>query len=88
MMTDRFFLYPTHSAANDHCAYLKGQFCYRYQLVYTGRRSFLDILHGETAYQQTSSLLGMCVCIKKKKKKKGVCMSYPSLHYFCYNFYH
>ncbi|KAK3864013.1 hypothetical protein Pcinc_030274 [Petrolisthes cinctipes] len=58
MMTDRFFLYPTEHAANDHCYYIKGQLCYRYQLVYSGRKSFLDMLNKETPYHQTSSLLG------------------------------
>lgn len=50
MMTDRFFVYPTEKAMNDHCSALKGQstFCYRYVLEYCGRKSFLDLLQEET----------------------------------------
>ncbi|XP_053633789.2 esterase E4-like [Cherax quadricarinatus] len=58
MMTDRFFLHPTEQASRDHCYYLKGKNCYRYELVYCGRRSFLDILHHESPQEIANSAFG------------------------------
>ncbi|XP_071517860.1 esterase E4-like [Panulirus ornatus] len=58
MMTDRFFLYPTDQAAKDHCYYLKNQHCYRYELAFTGRKSFLDILHQESPQDVAKSMFG------------------------------
>ncbi|XP_050687702.1 juvenile hormone esterase-like isoform X2 [Eriocheir sinensis] len=56
MMTDRFFLYPADHAAKDHCYYLKRHYCYRYEMAYSGRKSFLDILHKESPDEAASSL--------------------------------
>jgi len=49
MMTDRFFVYPTIKAMRDHCAKVHGHYtwCYQYVLEYSGRKSFLDVLHHE-----------------------------------------
>ncbi|KAG7176035.1 juvenile hormone esterase-like [Homarus americanus] len=58
MLTDRFFLYPTDHAVKDHSYYLKGKYCYRYELVYTGRKSFLDILHHESPQEAATSAFG------------------------------
>ncbi|XP_045137548.1 juvenile hormone esterase-like [Portunus trituberculatus] len=58
MMTDRFFLYPTDQAAKDHSYYLRGRYCYRYEMAYTGRKSFLHILHQDSPREATASLLG------------------------------
>lgn len=61
MMTDRFFLYPADHAAKDHCYYLKRHYCYRYEMAYSGRKSFLDILHKESPDEAASSLFGELV---------------------------
>lgn len=58
MMTDRFFLYPTDHAAKDHCYYLKDQYCYRYEMAYSGRKSFLDILHQDSPHEASAALFG------------------------------
>lgn len=58
MMTDRFFVYPSDQAAKDHCSYLTKHYCYRYEMAYSGRKSFLDILHKESPDEAVSSLFG------------------------------
>lgn len=58
MMTDRFFVYPTDRASKDYSYYVKKYIVYRYELVFSGRKSFLDILHKENPQDAASSLLG------------------------------
>ncbi|XP_027207538.2 juvenile hormone esterase [Penaeus vannamei] len=58
MMTDRFFLYPTDRASKDYSYYVKRFIVYRYELVFSGRKSFLDILHKENPQDAASSFLG------------------------------
>ncbi|KAK7081277.1 Carboxylesterase 5A [Halocaridina rubra] len=59
MMTDRFFLYPTDHATKDYANYLRSYQTYRYELVYSGRKSFLDLLHQEDGkHEMASSLFG------------------------------
>ncbi|XP_066954455.1 esterase-6-like [Macrobrachium rosenbergii] len=61
MMTDRFFLYPTDHAAKDYAMYLKSYQTYRYELVYSGRKSFLDLLHQENPHEAVASMIGSSV---------------------------
>lgn len=58
MMTDRFFLYPTDRASKDYSYYVKKYVVYRYELIYSGRKSFLDILHKESPQEVANSFLG------------------------------
>ncbi|XP_045603230.2 esterase E4 [Procambarus clarkii] len=58
MMTDRFFVHPTDHATRDHCYYLQGKHCYRYELVYCGRKSFLDFLHHQSPQEAANSAFG------------------------------
>ncbi|CAL4177904.1 unnamed protein product [Meganyctiphanes norvegica] len=60
MLTDRFFLWPTDQALTDHCYYLRGMdtWCYRYELNFSGRKSFLDILHEHSPQDAAKAAFG------------------------------
>ncbi|RXG55568.1 Venom carboxylesterase-6 [Armadillidium vulgare] len=61
MITDRFFLYPTEMASQEHSFYLRKykQFVYRYILTYCGKKSFLDIMNKVNPKEEVKSTLGM-----------------------------
>ena len=58
MLTDRLFVHPTTRAMDDHCYYLKRGHCYKYVHHYSGRTSFLDILHKETPQEAAKAAFG------------------------------
>ncbi|MCL4119514.1 UNVERIFIED_CONTAM: hypothetical protein GTU68_028019 [Idotea baltica] len=61
MMTDRFFLYPTERASQDHSEYLQKskQYIYRYILTFKGQKNFVDLLHRVNPADAAKSIFGM-----------------------------